>query len=123
MDQSEGLMVVDQSEGLMVVVSLPSQILSGGSEGQGLQARYVVLDSDGDRLVPTHSLAPTHSAGVVGGLRPLGRSFLFPGGKPSKDNFCWFSPDEACTGGVSPSASVPSSPRPQRGGAPSTGCA
>lgn len=120
MVQSEGLMV--QSEGLMVVVSLPSQMLSGGREGQGLQARYVVLDSDGDRLVPTHSLAPTYSAGVLGGLRPLGRSFLFPGGRPSKDNFCWFSPEEACTGGASPPACDPSNPRPRRCGAPSTGC-
>uniref|UniRef100_H3CB04 Guanylate cyclase n=1 Tax=Tetraodon nigroviridis TaxID=99883 RepID=H3CB04_TETNG len=77
-----------------------NQLLYGGSEGQGLQAKYVVLDSDGDRLVPTHSLAPSHSAGELGGLRPLGRSFIFPGGRPSKDSFCWFSPDEACTGGM-----------------------
>lgn len=64
--------------------------------------RYVVLDSDGDRLVPTHSLAPTHSNGTVGGLRPLGRSFNFPGGRPSKASFCWFNPEEACSGGVFP---------------------
>uniref|UniRef100_A0A8D2ZPZ4 Guanylate cyclase n=1 Tax=Scophthalmus maximus TaxID=52904 RepID=A0A8D2ZPZ4_SCOMX len=61
-----------------------NQVLYGGKEGRGLQARYVVLDSDGDRLVPTHSLAPTHTDGTVGGLKPLGRSF------------CWFSPEEAC---------------------------
>uniref|UniRef100_A0A4W6CTB7 Guanylate cyclase n=1 Tax=Lates calcarifer TaxID=8187 RepID=A0A4W6CTB7_LATCA len=68
-------------------------------EGRGLQARYVVLNSDGDRLVPTHSLAPTHTDGTVGGLRPLSRSFIFPGGKPPTDSFCWFSPEETCSGG------------------------
>uniref|UniRef100_A0AAQ6IQU5 Guanylate cyclase n=1 Tax=Anabas testudineus TaxID=64144 RepID=A0AAQ6IQU5_ANATE len=77
-----------------------SQVLYGGKEGRGLQARYVVLDSDGDRLVPTHSLAPTHTDGKVGGLRSLGRSFVFPGGKPPTASFCWFSREEACTGGV-----------------------
>uniref|UniRef100_UPI003AAE64C0 retinal guanylyl cyclase 2-like n=1 Tax=Centroberyx gerrardi TaxID=166262 RepID=UPI003AAE64C0 len=77
-----------------------NQMLYGGQEGRGLQARYVVLDCDGDRLVPTHTLAPTHTHGTVGGLRPLGRSFIFPGGKPSSASFCWFSPDDACTGGL-----------------------
>uniref|UniRef100_A0A8D3BZ53 Guanylate cyclase n=1 Tax=Scophthalmus maximus TaxID=52904 RepID=A0A8D3BZ53_SCOMX len=72
-----------------------NQVLYGGKEGRGLQARYVVLDSDGDRLVPTHSLAPTHTDGTVGGLKPLGRSFTFPGGKPPQSSFCWFSPEEA----------------------------
>uniref|UniRef100_A0A8D3C601 Guanylate cyclase n=1 Tax=Scophthalmus maximus TaxID=52904 RepID=A0A8D3C601_SCOMX len=60
----------------------------GFNQGRGLQARYVVLDSDGDRLVPTHSLAPTHTDGTVGGLKPLGRSFTFPGGKPPQSSFC-----------------------------------
>lgn len=77
-----------------------SQVLYGGKKGRGLQARYVVLDSDGDQLVPTHSLAPTHTDGMVGGLRPLSRSFIFPGGKPSTASFCWFSPEDACGGGV-----------------------
>ncbi|KAM9700059.1 retinal guanylyl cyclase 2-like isoform 1-T2 [Menidia menidia] len=77
-----------------------NQVLFGGKEGRGLQAQYVVLDSDGDRLVPTHTLAPTHTDGTVGGLRPLGRSFFFPGGRPPKASFCWFSPEEACRGGV-----------------------
>ncbi|TNM93875.1 hypothetical protein fugu_002051 [Takifugu bimaculatus] len=77
-----------------------NQLLYGGKEGRGLQAKYVVLNSDGDRLVPTHSLAPTHSGGQLGGLRPLSRSFIFPGGRPSKDNFCWFNPEEACSGGL-----------------------
>ncbi|MEQ2197829.1 hypothetical protein XENOCAPTIV_003871, partial [Xenoophorus captivus] len=63
-------------------------------------AKYVVLDSEGDRLVPTHSLGPKHMDGMVGGLTPLSRSFFFPGGKPPKASFCWFSPEEACSGGV-----------------------
>ncbi|XP_076014075.1 retinal guanylyl cyclase 2-like [Genypterus blacodes] len=79
-----------------------NQVLFGGKEGQGLQARYVVLDCDGDRLVPTHTLAPTHTYGSIGNLKPLGRTFNFPGGKPPSASFCWFSPDEACTGGVEP---------------------
>ncbi|XP_013886503.1 retinal guanylyl cyclase 2 [Austrofundulus limnaeus] len=77
-----------------------NQVLYGGKGGRGLQARYVVLDSEGDRLVPTHSLAPRHADGTVGGLRPLSRSFFFPGGKPPKANFCWFSPEETCSRGV-----------------------
>ncbi|XP_060922256.1 retinal guanylyl cyclase 2-like [Limanda limanda] len=77
-----------------------NQVLYGGKKGRGLQARYVVLDSDGDRLVPTHSLAPTHTDVMVGGLRPLSRSFIFPGGKPPKASFCWFSPEETCSGGL-----------------------
>uniref|UniRef100_A0A3B3X177 Guanylate cyclase n=1 Tax=Poecilia mexicana TaxID=48701 RepID=A0A3B3X177_9TELE len=76
-----------------------NQVLYGGRGGAGLRAKYVVLDSDGDRLVPTHSLGPTHIDGTVGGLRPLSRSFYFPGGKPPKASFCWFSPEEACNGG------------------------
>uniref|UniRef100_A0AAX7UL09 Guanylate cyclase n=1 Tax=Astatotilapia calliptera TaxID=8154 RepID=A0AAX7UL09_ASTCA len=72
----------------------------GFNQGRGLQASYVVLDSDGDRLVPTHSLSPTHTDGTTGGLRPLSRSFVFPGGKPPSASFCWFNPDEACSGGV-----------------------
>lgn len=77
-----------------------SQVLYGGKEGRGLQARYVVLSSDGDRLVPTHSLAPTQAAGTIGGLKPLRHSFVFPGGKPPTASFCWFDPEEACSGGV-----------------------
>ncbi|XP_047238210.1 retinal guanylyl cyclase 1-like isoform X2 [Girardinichthys multiradiatus] len=77
-----------------------NQVLYGGKGGVGLQAKYVVLDSEGDRLVPTHSLGPKHMDGMVGGLTPLSRSFFFPGGKPPKASFCWFSPEEACSGGV-----------------------
>uniref|UniRef100_A0A3Q3LV91 Guanylate cyclase n=1 Tax=Mastacembelus armatus TaxID=205130 RepID=A0A3Q3LV91_9TELE len=76
-----------------------NQVLYGGKDGRGLQARYVVLDSDGDRLVPTHTLAPTHTDGMIGGLSPLSRSFIFPGGHPPRASFCWFSPEKACSGG------------------------
>lgn len=88
------------SSALLFLSLLFPQVLYGGKDGRGLQARYVVLDSDGDRLVPTHSLAPTETDGTVGGLRPLRRSFVFPGGKPPTASFCWFSPEEACSGGV-----------------------
>ncbi|XP_073332734.1 retinal guanylyl cyclase 2-like [Pagrus major] len=77
-----------------------NQVLYGGKEGRGLQARYLVLGCDGDRLVPTHSLAPTHTDGTVGGLMPLSRSFIFPGGKPPSASFCWFNREEACSGGL-----------------------
>ncbi|XP_041820987.1 retinal guanylyl cyclase 2-like [Chelmon rostratus] len=77
-----------------------NQELYGGKQGRGLQAKYVVLGSDGDRLVPTHLLAPAHTDGTVGGLRPLSRSLTFPGGKPPTASFCWFSPEEACSGGL-----------------------
>uniref|UniRef100_A0A3B5AKQ2 guanylate cyclase n=1 Tax=Stegastes partitus TaxID=144197 RepID=A0A3B5AKQ2_9TELE len=77
-----------------------NQVLYGGKGGRGLQSRYVVLGSDGDRFMPTHSLAPTHTDGMIGNLRPLSRSFIFPGGKPPPASFCWFDPEEACSGGV-----------------------
>ncbi|XP_076581645.1 retinal guanylyl cyclase 2-like [Chaetodon auriga] len=77
-----------------------NQVLYGGKQGRGLQARYVVLDIDGDRLVPTHLLAPMNTDGTLGGLRPLSRSFIFPGGRPPTASFCWFSPEEACSGGL-----------------------
>uniref|UniRef100_A0A8C5FGA8 Guanylate cyclase n=1 Tax=Gadus morhua TaxID=8049 RepID=A0A8C5FGA8_GADMO len=69
------------------------------SRSAWLQSSYVVLDIDGDRLVPTHVLEPTqiHKFGV---LRPLARSFSFPGGKPPSARFCWFSPDQTCAGGL-----------------------
>nr|XP_057924406.1 retinal guanylyl cyclase 2-like [Doryrhamphus excisus] len=73
-----------------------NQVLHGGRDGSGLQAAYVVLDSEGDRLVPTHTLAPTQTDGSVSYLRKLSRSFVFPGGKPPSAASCWFNPDEAC---------------------------
>ncbi|XP_033978007.1 LOW QUALITY PROTEIN: retinal guanylyl cyclase 2-like [Trematomus bernacchii] len=77
-----------------------NQVVYGGKEGRGMQAKYVVLDSDGDRFVPTHTLAPTHIHGPVGSLKPLSHTFIFPGGKPPSASFCWFSPEEACSGGL-----------------------
>ncbi|XP_051800334.1 retinal guanylyl cyclase 1-like isoform X2 [Acanthochromis polyacanthus] len=77
-----------------------NQVLYGGKGGRGLQSRYVVLDCDGDRLVPTHALAPTITDGRIGNLRPLSRSFIFPGGQPPSARFCWFDPDQACSGGM-----------------------
>ncbi|KAK5848003.1 hypothetical protein PBY51_005662 [Eleginops maclovinus] len=77
-----------------------NQVVYGGKEGRGMQARYVVLDSDGDRFVPTHTLAPTHTQGPVGSLKPLSHTFIFPGGKPPSASFCWFSPEDACSGGL-----------------------
>ncbi|XP_061665136.1 retinal guanylyl cyclase 2-like isoform X2 [Syngnathoides biaculeatus] len=73
-----------------------AEVLYGGKGGPGMQAGYVVLDCDGDKLAPTHTLAPTHATGPVGGLKPLRRSFHFPGGKPPSASFCWFNSDEAC---------------------------
>lgn len=75
-------------------------MLYGGADGRGLQAQYVVLDSDGDRLVPTHSLAPSDIGGPAAGLRPLGHSLDFPGGKPATASFCWFNPEQACSEGA-----------------------
>ncbi|XP_028297688.1 LOW QUALITY PROTEIN: retinal guanylyl cyclase 2-like [Gouania willdenowi] len=77
-----------------------NQLLYGGKEGRGMQAQYLVLTTDGDHLVPTHSLAATHTDGTIGGLRPLSQSFLFPGGKPPQASFCWFDPEEACADGL-----------------------
>uniref|UniRef100_A0A8C6TBK4 Guanylate cyclase n=1 Tax=Neogobius melanostomus TaxID=47308 RepID=A0A8C6TBK4_9GOBI len=77
-----------------------NQVLYGGRAGLGLQAQFLVLDSDGDRFVPTHSLDAAHTDGLIGGLKELPHSFIFPGGKPSSAAFCWFSPDYACSPGL-----------------------
>ncbi|CAL9694193.1 unnamed protein product [Knipowitschia caucasica] len=77
-----------------------NQRLYGGGSGLGLQARFLILDSNGDRFVPTHILEPSYSPGYIGGLRELSHSFIFPGGKPRSADFCWFSPDYACSPGM-----------------------
>ncbi|XP_061149892.1 retinal guanylyl cyclase 2-like [Syngnathus typhle] len=77
-----------------------NQVLYGGSDGLGMQAGYVVLDCNGDKLMPTHTLAPKSTIGPVGTLLPLRRSFSFPGGRPPSASFCWFDPDEACKGAL-----------------------
>uniref|UniRef100_W5N7Q9 Receptor ligand binding region domain-containing protein n=1 Tax=Lepisosteus oculatus TaxID=7918 RepID=W5N7Q9_LEPOC len=73
-----------------------------GEEGAGLQARFVVLDSDGSgsTLRPTHTLTPsTHGGSLV----PTGRSMHFPGGStPGTDSGCWFDSNTICSGGVDP---------------------
>ncbi|KAJ8001209.1 hypothetical protein DPEC_G00191960 [Dallia pectoralis] len=74
-----------------------NQVISGGRNGKGMQARYVVLDSDGgEKLFPTHTLDPSQTYTV---LRPLARSIYFPGGKPPSSSYCWFSSETACRGG------------------------
>ncbi|XP_023650669.1 retinal guanylyl cyclase 2-like [Paramormyrops kingsleyae] len=77
-----------------------NQPLSAGRNG--LEARYVVLDTDG--LGPafhvTHVLEAPHTHADIGGLKYLGRAIHFPGGSPSSDSTCWFSPYITCRGGI-----------------------
>lgn len=78
-----------------------NQPLSAGRNGEGMQARYVVLDYSGigSTLYSTHALEAPHTYGVIGGLKYLGRSIHFAGSTPYTDSGCWFSPYFACTGG------------------------
>lgn len=78
-----------------------NQPLKAGREGEGMQARYVVLDYSGfgHNLYSTHVLDATHTYGGVGSLKYLGRSIHFAGSTPYTDSGCWFSPYFACTGG------------------------
>uniref|UniRef100_A0AAQ4P7S5 Guanylate cyclase n=1 Tax=Gasterosteus aculeatus aculeatus TaxID=481459 RepID=A0AAQ4P7S5_GASAC len=78
-----------------------NQPLKAGREGEGMQARYVVLDYSGfgHHLYSTHVLDATHTYGGVGSLKYLGRSIHFAGSTPYTDSGCWFSPYFACTGG------------------------
>ncbi|CAL8364891.1 unnamed protein product [Lota lota] len=82
-----------------------NQPLFGGRNGEGMQARYVVLDYSGmgSTLYSTHILEAPHTYGKVGGLKYLGRSIHFAGSTPYSDSSCWFSPYFACSGGRSPS--------------------
>ncbi|KAM6911127.1 retinal guanylyl cyclase 1 [Lycodopsis pacificus] len=79
-----------------------NQHLKAGKEGQGMQARYVVLDYSGigHYLYSTHVLDAAHTYGGVGSLKYLGRSIHFAGSTPYTDSGCWFSPYFACTGGL-----------------------
>ncbi|KAM8899750.1 retinal guanylyl cyclase 1 isoform 1-T3 [Spinachia spinachia] len=79
-----------------------NQPLKAGSEGEGMQARYVVLDYNGfgHHLYSTHLLDATHTYGGLGSLKYLGRSIHFAGSTPYTDSGCWFSPYFACTGGL-----------------------
>ncbi|KAG1958924.1 retinal guanylyl cyclase [Pimephales promelas] len=79
-----------------------NQRISAGSDGEGMQARYAVLDSDGSgsSLHLTHALEAPHTYGKYGGLKYLGKSIHFAGASPSSDSNCWFSPYIACSGGL-----------------------
>ncbi|XP_064185023.1 retinal guanylyl cyclase 2-like [Anguilla rostrata] len=79
-----------------------NQPLSAGRNGEGMQGRYVVLDSDGSRptLRSTHLLEAPHTYGSLGGLKYLGRSIHFPGSSPGTESSCWFNPYVACSGGM-----------------------
>uniref|UniRef100_A0A672RQE5 Guanylate cyclase n=1 Tax=Sinocyclocheilus grahami TaxID=75366 RepID=A0A672RQE5_SINGR len=71
-----------------------NQRISAGTDGEGMQARYAVLDSDGSgsSLHRTHALEASHTYGKYGGLKYLGKSIHFAGASPSTDSNCWFSP-------------------------------
>lgn len=78
-----------------------NQPLRAGRNSQGMQARYVVLDYSGmgTSLYSTHALEASHTDGITGGLKYLGRSIHFAGSTPYTDSSCWFSPYFACSGG------------------------
>uniref|UniRef100_A0A8C9WLY5 Guanylate cyclase n=1 Tax=Scleropages formosus TaxID=113540 RepID=A0A8C9WLY5_SCLFO len=86
-----------------------NQPLRSGRNGEGMQGRYVVLDTDGrgSSLRSTHALEAAHTYGDIGGLKYYGRAIHFPGSSPSSDATCWFSPNTACSGGEA-SPSLPS---------------
>ncbi|XP_055082663.1 retinal guanylyl cyclase 1 [Periophthalmus magnuspinnatus] len=77
-----------------------NQYLQAGKYGQGMQARFVVLDYSGmgTTLYSTHALEAIHNDGKTGSLKYLGRSIHFAGSTPYTDSSCWFSPYFACTG-------------------------
>ncbi|XP_044225470.1 retinal guanylyl cyclase 1 [Thunnus albacares] len=79
-----------------------NQPLWAGRNGEGMQARYVVLDYSGmgNTLYSTHTLDAQHTDGKTGALKYLGRSIHFAGSTPYKDSGCWFSPYFACSGGL-----------------------
>ncbi|KAA0717254.1 Retinal guanylyl cyclase 2 [Triplophysa tibetana] len=79
-----------------------NQWISSGTNGEGMQARYVVLDTDGSgsSLHLTHALEAPHTFGKYGALKYLGKSIHFAGASPSSDSNCWFSPYIACSGGI-----------------------
>ncbi|XP_042355397.1 retinal guanylyl cyclase 1 [Plectropomus leopardus] len=79
-----------------------NQPLIAGRNGEGMQARYVVLDYSGmgSSLYSTHILEAPHTYGGIGSLKYLGRSIHFAGSTPYTDSGCWFSPYFACSGGL-----------------------
>ncbi|XP_060769053.1 retinal guanylyl cyclase 1 [Neoarius graeffei] len=79
-----------------------NQPISAGSNGEGMQARYVVLDTDGTGVTfqRTHVLEAPHTYGKFGTLKYMGKSIHFAGASPSTDPNCWFSSYVACSGGM-----------------------
>ncbi|TRY96723.1 hypothetical protein DNTS_032206 [Danionella cerebrum] len=79
-----------------------NQRVYGGTDGEGMQVRYAVLDTNGigSSLHRTHALEAAHTFGKYGGLKYLGKSIHFAGASPSTDSNCWFSPFVACRGGL-----------------------
>ncbi|XP_017314984.1 retinal guanylyl cyclase 1 [Ictalurus punctatus] len=79
-----------------------NQPISAGTDGEGMQARYVVLDTDstGVSLRRTHVLEAPHTYGKFGALKYMGKSIHFAGASPSTDPNCWFSSYVACSGGM-----------------------
>ncbi|KAK7925552.1 hypothetical protein WMY93_007862 [Mugilogobius chulae] len=77
-----------------------NQHIRAGRNGQGMQARFVVLDYSGmgTSLYSTHVLEAIHNDGKTGSLKYLGRSIHFAGSTPYTDSSCWFSPYFACSG-------------------------
>uniref|UniRef100_W5KM71 guanylate cyclase n=1 Tax=Astyanax mexicanus TaxID=7994 RepID=W5KM71_ASTMX len=78
-----------------------NQHVSSGKEGEGMQVRYVVLDTDGvsSSLYRTHTLEASHTFAKFGALKYMGKSIHFAGASPSTDPNCWFSSYVACSGG------------------------
>uniref|UniRef100_A0A665UJR9 Guanylate cyclase n=1 Tax=Echeneis naucrates TaxID=173247 RepID=A0A665UJR9_ECHNA len=71
-----------------------NQPLRASRNGDGMQARYVVLDYSGigSTLYSTHVLEAANTDGKTGSLKYLGRSIHFAGSTPYRDSGCWFSP-------------------------------
>ncbi|XP_062341849.1 retinal guanylyl cyclase 1 [Osmerus eperlanus] len=79
-----------------------NQPLISGSDGEGMQGRYVVLDTNGftSSLYATHALEASHTYGKYGSLKYKGQSIHFAGSTPYTDSGCWFSSYFACSGGM-----------------------
>lgn len=86
-----------------------NQPLMAGRDGEGMQARYVVLDYSGmgSSLYSTHILDAVNTYGSTGSLKYLGRSIHFAGSTPYTDSGCWFSPYFACSGGACAASNTP----------------
>uniref|UniRef100_A0AAR2KHG6 Guanylate cyclase n=1 Tax=Pygocentrus nattereri TaxID=42514 RepID=A0AAR2KHG6_PYGNA len=92
--------ILAQNEGNFEFSGFNQPVLAG-KEGEGMQVRYVVLDTDGvgSSLHRTHVLEAAHTFGKFGALKYMGKSIHFAGASPSTDPNCWFSRYIACSGG------------------------